>query len=246
VSATGRLRAGPLSVAERKLSEPILERLSISCTILMLNVAGYPLDCDDDAGLPDGQLPAKPLSARLSELEIEAWESLYLQNRRLIRSLLAAQLGYTAELDDVTQQVFETAFGLVQSGKVRLKGEQSGMRAWLVAIAQRLAHAEVRRRSKLHQQDAPAPGDLGTTIMDPVGWQLLQRTRTLVAKLPPRLRVPWLLRHLEDMSLEEIAMSCGASLATIKRRLLRADRRFSKLAASDSVLREHLNDGGAP
>jgi DNA-directed RNA polymerase specialized sigma24 family protein len=48
------------------------------------------------------------------------------------------------------------------------------------------------------------------------------------------------------MQLQEIAESCGISLATVKRRLSRAERKFELLAEHDAVLREHLNERGAP
>ena len=210
----------------------------------------YVTDCPAERGvelLPTEWSPIEEaLSERLSRLDMDAWEALYVEHRRLIRGLLAAHLGYSAELEDVTQQVFETAIGLVETGKVRLTGERSGMRAWLVAIALRLAQSERRRRSRTTSAEpSSACENLTSAAIDPAGWQLLQRTQALVAQLPPRLRIPWLLRHLEGMQLEEIAESCGVSLATVKRRLSRAHRKFSSLAARDSVLREHLNEGGA-
>lgn len=210
----------------------------------------YVTDCPAERGvelLPTEWSPIEEaLSERLSRLDVDAWETLYVEHRRLIRGVLAGQLGYGAELEDVTQQVFETAIGLVETGKVRLTGERSGMRAWLVAIALRLAQSERRRRRRATSAEPSSACErLTSSAIDPAGWQLLQHTQALVAKFPPRLRIPWLLRHLEGMQLEEIAESCGISLATVKRRLSRAQRLFSSLAARDSVLSEHLNGGEA-
>ncbi len=129
------------------------------------------------------------------------------------------------------------------SGKVQPSGEDSGMRAWLVAIALRLAQVERRRRFKVNGATHVDP--IAIPELDPSGWQLLQRTQALLAKMPLRLRIPWLLRHLEQMTLDEIAVSTGVSLATVKRRLNQANVRFRKLAERDSVIREHLVEGGA-
>jgi RNA polymerase sigma-70 factor (ECF subfamily) len=41
--------------------------------------------------------------------------------------------------------------------------------------------------------------------------------------LSPKLRVPWTLSRIEGGSLEEVAEWCELSLATLKRRLVRAD-----------------------
>jgi DNA-directed RNA polymerase specialized sigma24 family protein len=44
----------------------------------------------------------------------------------------------------------------------------------------------------------------------------------VVENMAPELRIPLLLRRIEDASLEEIARLTGVSLATVKRRLTRA------------------------
>lgn len=186
------------------------------------------------------------LAERLQELELDAWESLYVTHRRLIRSVLVGHLGYSGDLEDVTQQVFETALRLVSARKVQLSGDTSSMRAWLVAIALRLSRAERRRQSKawLNSEQWDLRNSCAEPL-DPASMQLLRRAHRVVMQLPSRLRSPWLLRHLERMSLDEISKSTGVSLATVKRRLVAADRRFQKLAECDPVLREHLQPGGA-
>lgn len=210
----------------------------------MLQVTGLPLNLASE--LLSGPAPLKnALASRLQQLDSEAWGNFYLDHRRLIRGVLAGYLGYSADLEDVAQQVFVTAFNLIWAEKVRLEGERSGLRAWLLAIAVRLAHAERRRRFKagalaeqIDTENQPmAP-------LDPVHAELLQRTRQVLSQLPNRLQTPWLLRHFERLSLEEIATSTGVSLATVKRRLTDANARFLKLANRDCVLRERLRDGG--
>jgi RNA polymerase sigma-70 factor (ECF subfamily) len=163
----------------------------------------------------------------------------------LIRGVLAGHLGYSADLEDVTQQVFVTAFSLVMARKVKLAGDESGLRAWLVAIAIRHAYTERRRSSRFDARSDPYDSSHETLPpCDPVRAELFQRARQVILQLPNRLQTPWLLRHFERMSLEEVANSIGVSLATVKRRLANADARFRKLAQRDAVLREHLSDRG--
>lgn len=213
----------------------------------MLHVAGYPVEPHSAVGTgEDSQAESEDLCDRLARLDLDAWESLYVRHRRLIRGVLASHLGYSAELEDITQQVFETALDLVESGKTKLSGTREGMRAWLVAIALRLARSERRRSYKGAKHDSMPSESIRSVSTEPEVWQLLIRTQTLVAQLPDRLRTPWLLRHLEGMLLEEIAASCGISLATTKRRLSSAEKRFSALAERDAVLREHLQERGTP
>jgi RNA polymerase sigma-70 factor (ECF subfamily) len=180
-------------------------------------------------------------ASRLQALEPRAWEALYLQNRRLVRGVLAAHVGYGAELEDLTQQVFATAATLVRDGKTELRGEAAGLRSWLAAIAQRVGCAE-RRRRRL------APGDEAAETAapldaDPVTRQALRRARALWQQLPERLQAPWLLRRLEHMTIDEIAGALSISPATVKRRVAEADERFDAMAARDPVLRDYLPRG---
>ncbi len=210
----------------------------------MLQVSGFPISRASEL-LPNPEQLDSAICRRLQELDTESWGRFYLENRRLIRGVLAGHLGYAADVEDVAQQVFVTAFSLVMARKVELAGGESGLRAWLVAIAIRLAYSERRRRSKLDTRSEPYAGTHDSLPpCDPVRAEVFQRARRIVLQLPDRLQTPWLLRHFERMSLDEVASSIGVSLATIKRRLADADARFRKLAERDAVLREHLSEGG--
>ena len=55
-------------------------------------------------------------------------------------------------------------------------------------------------------------------------------------------RAAFVLRHVEGYELEETARLCGCSLATIKRRLARAEKRFQALSRGDAVLRDLLSE----
>ncbi len=85
----------------------------------------------------DAVVHRHPLPALLQALDREAWKDFYLDHRRLVRGILASFVGYGPEVEDLTQQVFATATTLVRSGAVVLRGQPSGLRAWLAAIADR-------------------------------------------------------------------------------------------------------------
>jgi RNA polymerase sigma factor (sigma-70 family) len=204
-------------------------------------------------GMPEGEArgarPAvartlaeeSPLAARLQALDRETWKAFFTAQRRLVRGILAGCVGYGADVEDLTQQVFVTAASLVQSGRVVLRGDESGMRAWLAAIADRIGRAERRRlgvaRTALGQEGNDA--DAGGRGLDPVIYQTLCRARSAWERLPERLQSFWRLRHLERMTIEEVAAATSASCATVKRRLTQADRLFSAMVQADPVLRDY-------
>ena len=53
-----------------------------------------------------------------------------------------------------------------------------------------------------------------------------------------------MVRFAEGFDLAETARACGCSLATVKRRLARAQRRFQVIARRDPVLRAFIADEG--
>jgi RNA polymerase sigma factor (sigma-70 family) len=181
---------------------------------------------------------------QLQELDRDAWDRFYLQHRRLVRGVVAGHLGYSADLDDVAQQVFMTAVSLVQSNRVKLHGDESGLRAWLATIAENLARTEETRRRKSARGSEQWPADVCTgPSPDPVAVQTFRRAQQLLAELPPRLRTPWLLRNLEHMTVDEIALATDVSAATVKRRLASAGKRFARLVARDPILSDYLEKG---
>jgi RNA polymerase sigma-70 factor (ECF subfamily) len=61
--------------------------------------------------------------------------------------------------------------------------------------------------------------------------------------MPDAERVVFALRYVDGMELSPIAVACEISLATVKRRLARAEQRFAAAARRDNVLRAWLEEG---
>jgi RNA polymerase sigma-70 factor, ECF subfamily len=59
----------------------------------------------------------------------------------------------------------------------------------------------------------------------------------LLRGMKPALRLAWMLRRVEGLELDEVALLCGCSLATAKRRI----------AEADAIVDRHVAEsGGAP
>jgi RNA polymerase sigma-70 factor (ECF subfamily) len=138
----------------------------------------------------------------------------------LARRMLAAATPDEAE--DVAQEAFVAAYD--KRGSFR-RGEP--FRPWLYRIAvnrclDRL-RAQSRRPMLVEITSVPEPALAGG---DPVDALLTeegeQRLSAAVAALPPKLRAVFLLRHLDDLSYEEIAAATGVPLGTVKTHLFRA------------------------
>jgi RNA polymerase sigma factor (sigma-70 family) len=195
-----------------------------------------------DVARPGPAVVALPDLLPLQRMDRDAWRAFYLCERRVVRAVLVGFTGYAADLEDLVQQVFLTAATLVRTGRVTLRGDERGLRAWVCAIAFRTGCAERRRRKEagLAERDEDV---LVAALPDPGARQVLRHAERAWESLPTRLRPAWLLRHLERMTVGEIALVLGLSPATVKRRLGEANRQFRSLASSDPVLREYLAKG---
>jgi RNA polymerase sigma-70 factor (ECF subfamily) len=70
-----------------------------------------------------------------------------------------------------------------------------------------------------------------------------RRTYAVLERLPADERVAFALRYIEGMEVERVAECCDVSLSTIKRRLDRAETRFTAAARHDEVLSKWLEEG---
>jgi RNA polymerase sigma-70 factor (ECF subfamily) len=137
----------------------------------------------------------------------------------LARRMLAAD---PEEAEDVAQEAFVAAYDKRQSFR---PGEP--FRPWLYRIAVNRCLDRLRARSRrpdvldlsgIPEPASPAP-DPAQALLAGEGDR---RLASAVAALPPKLRAVFLLRHLDDLSYEEIAAATGVPLGTVKTHLFRA------------------------
>jgi RNA polymerase sigma-70 factor (ECF subfamily) len=104
-----------------------------------------------------------------------------------------------------------------------------------IAVRRAYEHRRARKRLPVELTTEPeAPSG------DPVAALEVRRVYALLEQLDEDDRAAFVLRRLDGMELTETADACGVSLATIKRRISRAEERFRALAAADPLLRGRL------
>jgi len=161
-----------------------------------------------------------------------------------VQRVLFSVLGFDLEIQDLLHDVFAEAF----RGIKRLEdGER--LRAWLSSIAVFTARGCIRARSRRrffglalgqHVEHQASAHHGATSIEDR---EALTQTYGVLEQLSADLRIPFSLRYIEGLRLVEIAECCGVSLATTKRRLVRAEKRFVKLAQREPALEKWLEEG---
>jgi RNA polymerase sigma-70 factor (ECF subfamily) len=171
----------------------------------------------------------------------DAGRRLFERYGRDIERVLFRVLGPDNELPDLLHDVFVA--GLTSIDQVR---EPSALRGWLTGIAVRKARKCIVKRRRWRIIQFFAPGDMpeGEARVTPLDVsEALRCTYEVLGRLPPDERVAFALRHIDGMELTSVASACGVSLATIKRRLARAQRAFVRMAGEQDALVPWLERG---
>jgi RNA polymerase sigma-70 factor (ECF subfamily) len=158
-----------------------------------------------------------------------------------VERVLARILGVDGELPDLLHDVFVNALDSIHSLKT-----PSMLKEWLRGVTVFVARGCLRRRRRRswlvfrRSEDLP---DVPVDVLPTDATEALTRTYRALAKLPPDERIVFALRFVAEMELTEVAAACQVSLATIKRRLERAQDRFTAVGRQDPVLREWIESG---
>ncbi len=168
---------------------------------------------------------------------------LYRRHAQAVEGILIRVLGWNADIPDLVQEVFVR----VLAGLGGFRGDHRSLKPWITRIAVHTARGWIRKRRMLRwlylerSEDLP---DASAVAATPEEMETLRRAYRVIGSLPEKERVAFALRFVADMELTEVAEACEVSLATIKRRLTSARRRFTLLAARDPYLKDYLTSDG--
>jgi RNA polymerase sigma-70 factor (ECF subfamily) len=155
-----------------------------------------------------------------------------------VRRVLVRVMGPDSEILDLVHDVFVTALESVH----RLMDPRA-LRAWLTQIAVFTARARIRRRVRGRILRFLPFSDLPEPELPPADFeasQAMQAVYRVLDGLDTDQRIAFALRFVAGMELTEVAASCNVSLATIKRRLSRAQGTFAAAAEREPALTEWL------
>lgn len=175
--------------------------------------------------------PEIPVVEAVRQGDPHALAELMDRQGRWVRGVIFGVLGRTGEIDDVAQKVWMQVWRqAAQLDDVRR------WRVWLYRIARNAASDFCRARQRRDRLQLgvldrirgrkPQPRPDQRLALDETHDAVLQA----IASLPPLYREPFMLKHLEDWSYEEIGAALGLPVDTVETRLVRARR----------ILRERL------
>ena len=187
---------------------------------------------------------ASPEEASATDLELaralidgtaNAAEAAWERYSPLVHRIVSRAIGPDAEVEDVTQEIFYRLFSRIQTLR-----KPEALRSFVISFAIRIVKWELRRRRARRWLTLSETGDVPDEqqmVMDAENRYALRRLYGLLDRLSTRERLVLVLRHVEGMTLEEIASAMELSLATVKRGLRRASARVSQMVDADDPKR---------
>lgn len=152
--------------------------------------------------------------------------------------ILGRLLGGSRDLSDAHHDAFVRALGSLDTLR-----DPAALKAWVTSVAVFTARTCIQRRARRKWLLFFAPEELPPLVApayEGEAHEALRATYRALERLPADLRIAFTLRRIEGMELQEVADACGVSLATIKRRLSRAEESFLAAARDQPALEEWL------
>lgn len=208
---------------------------------MLSKTRGSILEFKPPAAAEDPQEANRAFIAALRAGDPHAREVLVERYLPLVQRLVAGAMGVESDLVDVVQDVFVA----VLEGVHKLK-DPSALQSWIASLAVFTARGRIRRKRRWRWimfvppeslPDIPVRQSDGDTRM------AVRATYRALDTLPTDERLAFTMRFIAEMELTEVAAACRVSLATIKRRLARAEARFLAAAQESPVLKDRVDRG---
>ena len=159
-----------------------------------------------------------------------------------VRGVLHGSLGRDGAIEDLTQEVF---LAFVKSAGTVTDGAK--LRGFLAGVAVRLAAMEIRRRRVRRWLLLSPTGELperAALSHDAEGKEVLAALERVLSGMNQRRRMAFVLRHVQEMEMLEVAAALDISESTLRRELLRAREHLLRAAGREPALSSYLSSRG--
>ena len=191
-------------------------------------MAVFPVERIGDAQLVEAMARGDRAAAE------EVWD----RYSNFVRRVLHGALGRDGAIEDLTQEVF---LAFVRGAKTVNDGTK--LRGFLAAVAVRLAAGEIRRRRVRRWVTLSSTGDLPEPPAPPRdsdGQEVLAALDRVLASISQRRRMAFVLRHVQQLEMLEVAAALSVSESTLRRELFRAREQVLRGAAREPALANYL------
>jgi RNA polymerase sigma-70 factor (ECF subfamily) len=187
-------------------------------------------------GVMDRMVEDDPLVARAATGDAAAFRKIYERHRADVARLAYRMLGPRGDLEDVIQEVFVQVYKSLRD----FRG-QSRFSTWLhrVTVNVVLMHRRSARSRPVFADEAPGDvvrPDEPAPDEDAERRERMRAFARLLARLPDKKRIVFVLHELEGLPPTEIARIVGAPVLTVRTRLFYARRDIEAMLADEPAL----------
>ncbi|WP_437308102.1 RNA polymerase sigma factor [Sorangium sp. So ce388] len=158
----------------------------------------------------------------------------------LVERMLFRLLGDIRTLEDLVQDVFARVFSRIDDVR-----EPAALKPFITSVTVFVAREAIRKKRRHRWLAFLASDELPeiSASVDPEARQGVRAFYSALETLDPDERLAFTLRFVEGQELAEVAAACNVSVATVKRRLHRAEIAFVERCKKDEVLSTWLAEG---
>lgn len=153
-----------------------------------------------------------------------------------VRRFLQRALGPSVDIDDLAQEVFLRVFVRLPSLR-----DPSALRPFVHSVAANVLKWELRRRRTGRRVTLSATGTLPEVAGAPADVEArhaLRRCYLIFDTLTADERIAFVLRYMEEMTVQEVAATLGISNSTAKRWVKSGAAKVTEQVARDADLRD--------
>lgn len=161
----------------------------------------------------------------------------------MVQATLWRCLGPMHDIDDLMQEVFLRVFD-----RVKTLRDFTALRSFVYTIAVRVARTDIRRVRIRRASEAVDMDDIANCegiSVDPEARDTLTHVQDILDGMKAQHRMAFVLRHVDGLSVGDVAVQLEVSVATVNRWLSRAAQHISREVDQDSRLVGALPEEGA-
>src|SRR5215467_7245814 len=167
----------------------------------------------------------RELIVRAQAGDRSAHEAIVNQFSAMVFRLISRFFRAREDVEDIAQDVFLKVFARID--QVRPDENFPG---WLARVTVNTCYDELRKtRRRKVAMEAFGPEAAAEAVVVPPEPESFGKARLALQRLDPKLRIPLLLKEVEEMSIEEIARTMGLTETNVKVRLFRARKKLAAM-----------------
>jgi RNA polymerase sigma-70 factor, ECF subfamily len=165
----------------------------------------------------------RELIVRAQSGDTAAQEAIVKQFSGMVFRLISRFFRSREDVEDLAQDVFLKLFTRID--QVRPDENFSG---WLARVTVNTCYDELRKtRRRKTAMETYGPQPFSEPSVAPVEADAYGKARVALQNLDPKLRIPLILKEVEELSIEEIARTMGLTQTNVKVRLFRARKKLA-------------------